>query len=72
MSTESLDPLIFGHRLRYLRKRSGMTLDALRKASLRWDDFPEVDGHEGPANTYNPDEVVECVQSHRQALRVVS
>jgi len=31
-----------------------------------------VDGHEGPANTYNPDEVVECVQSHRQALRVVS
>lgn len=50
----------------------GMTLDALRKASLRWDDFPEVDGHEGPANTYNPDEVVECVQSHRQALRVVS
>ena len=50
----------------------GMTLDALRKASLRWDDFPEVIGRDGPANTYNPDEVVACVQRHKQALRVVS
>jgi transcriptional regulator with XRE-family HTH domain/predicted transcriptional regulator len=32
MTTESFDPLIFGQRLRYLRKRSGLTLDALGEA----------------------------------------
>jgi len=32
MTTESFDPLVFGQRLRYLRKRSGLTLDALGEA----------------------------------------
>jgi len=32
MGSDNLDALVFGQRLRYLRKRAGMTLDALGKA----------------------------------------
>jgi hypothetical protein len=43
----------------------GMTLAGLRAASLRWDDFPEPTGKDGPANTYDPEAVVACVRAHR-------
>jgi len=50
----------------------GRNLANLRKWSQRWDDWPERRGVDGPAHTFYPDEVAECVQRHRQGLRVVS
>src|SRR5579863_1474961 len=31
-SSSALDPLVFGHRLRHLRRQAGLTLDALGEA----------------------------------------
>jgi hypothetical protein len=49
-----------------------VTIKSLRKYSIRWDDFPQPNGRDGAANKYDPDAVIECVQSHRGALQVVS
>ena len=47
----------------------GLTYEGLRRYSVRrsdFPDFPEPTGHEGPANLYRPEQVVEWVQNHRQ------
>jgi XRE family transcriptional regulator, fatty acid utilization regulator len=82
-TSEVLDPLVFGQRLRYLRRRSGMTLDALSQAVGRPPSFLSQleNGHREPRlSTVNqlaaalgcrPADLLEpAAPSHRAGLEV--